>query len=346
MKILAIESSCDESAVSVFDSDKGVEFSLIHSQVDLHALYGGVVPDLASSQHLKKLPVLISEARRIYPLESVDKVVATSGPGLPNCLEMGVAAASALAMALDKPLFGANHLLGHAFSPFISIHAAEPEKFGENFRALLPHLGLTVSGGNTVLFELDESRNLRVLAETIDDAAGEALDKGAKLLGITYPGAPVLERIARGGKIDKNLFPCGKNRKIEDDPDFSFSGLKTSLRYHLEKLSPEELKEKMPDICASYQYAVVEQLRLRTEFFAKRGGYASIGIGGGVSNNSLFAETFERLAARNRAKFLVAERKYRGDNAAMIAFAAFARPDALRPARLRTLKIDPSWQMA
>ena len=152
-------------------------------------------------------------------------------------LAVGVSCASAVSLALKKPLWGVNHLRGHAYLPFISVHAKSPKEFVKNLDALLPHLGLTVSGGNTVLFEIDKDRELRTLAETVDDAAGEALDKGAKLLGMPYPGAPLLEKIARNGKVDKSLFPYGQNRKIEEDPNFSFSGLKTSLRYYLQKMS-------------------------------------------------------------------------------------------------------------
>ena len=345
MKILSIESSCDESAVAIFDSEIGILENLIHSQIDLHALYGGVVPDLASSEHLKKLPYLIERVSNSGHFEGIDKIFATCGPGLPNCLAVGVSCASAVSLALKKPLWGVNHLRGHAYSPFISVHAKSPKEFVKNLDALLPHLGLTVSGGNTVLFEIDKDRELRTLAETVDDAAGEALDKGAKLLGMPYPGAPLLEKIARNGKIDKSLFPYGQNRKIEEDPNFSFSGLKTSLRYYLQKMSQSEIQQAMPDICASYQFAVIEQLRRRTEFFARQKSYASIGISGGVSNNSNFADTFEKLAKRNRAKFLVADKEHRGDNAAMIAFAAFFSPNNCIPSEKNTLKINPSWQI-
>ena len=242
MKILGIESSCDESALAVFDSEKGVEHSLVHSQIDLHALYGGVVPDLASSEHLKKLPALVEALAKRYDLAQIDLVAATSGPGLPNCLAMGASCAGALAAVLGKPLAGVNHLCGHAYSPFIETHAKAPADFGAEFQKLLPHLGLAVSGGNTILFEITPEREIIKLAETVDDAAGEALDKGAKLLGMPYPGAPLIEKLAMRGAVDKRLFPCGQNRKIEDDPDFSFSGLKTSLRYYLEKLGADEIE--------------------------------------------------------------------------------------------------------
>ncbi len=342
MKILAIESSCDESAVAIFDENIGIIESLIHSQIDLHALYGGVVPDLASSEHLKKLPFLIEKISKSENFHGIDLVVATSGPGLPNCLAMGVSAASALASALKVPLKGVNHLKGHAYSPFIKIHAQDTSNFKENLKLLLPHLGLTVSGGNTILFELDENLHINILAETIDDAAGEALDKGAKLLNMPYPGAPLLEKIALDGNVDKTLFPYGQNRKIEDDPDFSFSGLKTSLRYKLQKLSEKEIEESKADICASYQFAVIEQLRRRADFFAKKKNYASLGISGGVSNNATFVAEFEKLAKTRKAKFLVANREHRGDNAAMIAFAAFFDQTTLHPTINRTLKIESS----
>ncbi len=345
MKILAIESSCDESAVAIFDEDVGIVESLIHSQIDLHALYGGVVPDLASSEHLKKLPALIEKISKSEKFSGIDMVVATSGPGLPNCLAMGVSAATALANALKVPLKGVNHLRGHAYSPFINIHAQDPKNFRENLKPLLPHLGLTVSGGNTILFELDEKLHINVLAETIDDAAGEALDKGAKLLNMPYPGAPLLEKIALNGKVDKTIFPYGQNRKIEDDPDFSFSGLKTSLRYKLQKLSEDEIEESKADICASYQFAVIEQLKRRADFFAKQKHYASIGISGGVSNNSTFTSEFEKLAKVRKAKFLVANREHRGDNAAMIAFAAYIDKSSLHEPINETLKIESSREM-
>ena len=345
MSILAIESSCDESAAAIFDPDFGVRESLIHSQIDLHALYGGVVPDLASSEHLKKLPALVKKISESEYFSGVDKIAATSGPGLPNCLAMGVAAASALAMVLKKPLVGVNHLRGHAYSPFIPIHAKDPANFRKNFSELLPHIGLTVSGGNTVLFEIGEDGNMVTLAETEDDAAGEALDKGAKLLGMPYPGAPILEKRAKSGKIDKTMFPYGQNRKIEDDPDFSFSGLKTSLRYRLEKMSGAEIEAAMPALCASYQFAVIEQLRRRCDWFAKRKPYKSLGISGGVSNNSVFAGVFEKLARSRNAKFLIADRQHRGDNAAMIAFAAWIAPSECQQPKNSTLEIRPTWEL-
>lgn len=319
--ILAVESSCDESALAIFDSQKGFVSEIIHSQIDLHALYGGVVPDLASTEHLKKLPFLCQKVAREFDINRVDKIAVTYGPGLPNCLAMGVCAASALALYFNKPLFGVNHLRGHCHSPFIALHESDPANFEKNFTDLLPNLSLIVSGGNTILVEIGADRQVKILAETLDDAAGEALDKGAKLLGMPYPGGPLLEKNALKGNPKKYIFPTAMGHKGEIS--FSFSGLKTSLRYFLEKLSPEQIKENYADICASYQRAVVEQLKRKTLIFAKQKPYKSIGVSGGVSNNSLLRNEFEKMAKRLGCKFFSAKKEHRGDNASMIAFAAW-----------------------
>ncbi len=345
MKILGIESSCDESAAALFDSERGIVFELVDSQIDLHALYGGVVPDLASTEHLKKLPPLLAQVAEHVDVSETDAIAVTNGPGLPNCLAIGVSCASALALALRKPLYGVNHLRGHALSPFIPIHEKDPENFADNLKGLLPHLGLVASGGNSILFEMDESLKMRLIAETVDDAAGEALDKGAKLLGMPYPGAPLLEKAAAGGNERAIDFPRGQNRKISEDPNFSFSGLKTSLRYFLDKLSAEEIAASKADICASYQYAVVEQLKRRTEYFLRRKKYASLGLSGGVSNNGKLRAAFENIAKKAGAKMLLAKRKHCSDNAAMIAFAAFMQPNGLEKPEGATLKINPSRPM-
>lgn len=346
-QILAIESSCDESAVALFDSQKGVLINLIHTQIDLHALYGGVVPDLASTEHLKKLPFLIKAALKDenFDAQKISKIVATTGAGLANCLAMGIASASALSIALDKPLYGANHLAGHAYSPFISVHAENPSTFEKRyFEEYLPHLGLLVSGGNSILFEIDEKGKLSLICETLDDAAGEALDKGAKMLGFAYPGAPMLEKTALSGDKKRFIFPKGSNRKPEENPDFSFSGLKTSLRYFLEK--NEHTQDDIPDICASYQYAVIEQLRKRCEYFLKRKQYKSFGLSGGVANNKTLRNALEGSARRAGVKFIPADRKYCGDNAAMIAFSAFIAPDTLLESENSTLKLLPAKPLA
>lgn len=319
--ILAIESSCDESALALFDKASGICGEWVHSQIDLHQEYGGVVPDLASREHLNNFQPLFDAAGIIDYRKQIERIVVTEGPGLAGCLALGIAFAKSLGIAWGVPVSGLNHLRGHAFSPFIALHAENPEDFETRYADLLPHLGLIVSGGNTILFEIRKSGEIVSLAETVDDAAGEALDKGAKLLGLPYPGGPQVERWAKMGASDVFEFP--KAIAPKNERRFSFSGLKTSLRYRIEKMSDDELKQAMPDICASYQSAVINQLCGKTRHIIISGSYRSLGLSGGVSNNQALREAFLRLAQKYRLPCFLAERSHTGDNAAMIAFAAF-----------------------
>jgi N6-L-threonylcarbamoyladenine synthase len=205
--ILALESSCDETAVAVFDPARGLVGEWVHSQIALHEKHGGVVPDLATREHLRNFGPLLERARNEVGFAQVTQVGVTHGPGLAACLAIGVAAAKSLALAWRVPLTGVNHLRGHVWSPFIALHAEAPGEFEAKLATLLPHLGLIVSGGNTLLFTLDAQRKVSVLSSTRDDAAGEALDKGAKLLGLGYPGGPVIEKLAANGRADAFDFP-------------------------------------------------------------------------------------------------------------------------------------------
>src|SRR5690554_2509844 len=184
LMILAIESSCDESALALFDPDGGMKGEWVHSQIPEHQPYGGVVPDIASRSHLECFGPLLAKVVDLPEVSSISRIAVTIGPGLAACLAMGLSLGKALSLALGAPLCGVNHLRGHAFSPFIPLHAKDPQAFAQAYEGLLPHLGLLVSGGNTLLFRLDADRGIRILARTVDDAAGEALDKGAKLLGM------------------------------------------------------------------------------------------------------------------------------------------------------------------
>jgi N6-L-threonylcarbamoyladenine synthase len=325
--ILAVESSCDESALALFDPEQGVVGEWVHSQINLHKEYGGVVPDLASREHLKNFFPLLDVSGVVARKERVTQIAVTHGPGLAGCLALGIAFARSLGLAWGVPVVGANHLRGHAFSPFIALHASGPESFEAAFGDLLPHLGLIVSGGNTILFEIDQDRSIEILAETVDDAAGEALDKGAKLLGLPYPGGPMVEKLAAKG--DPGAFDFPKAIAPRNERRFSFSGLKTSLRYRIEKMSDSELTSAMPDICASYQSAVIDQLVGKTKHLIQGSAYRSLGLSGGVSNNKALRAAMEKLAKRYRMPSLIAQPKHTGDNAAMIAFAAFADPDGL-----------------
>ncbi|MGA1204480.1 MAG: tRNA (adenosine(37)-N6)-threonylcarbamoyltransferase complex transferase subunit TsaD [Opitutales bacterium] len=339
--IIGVESSCDESALALFDPARGLVGEWVHSQILKHQAYGGIVPDLASREHMDNFPLLLKEVLEVHEPQSGDTVAVTTGPGLAGCLALGMAVAKSIALSKDLPIVGVNHLRGHAFSPFIGLHAQDPGGFSEAFAKQLPHLGLIVSGGNTVLFSISEAHELRILASTVDDAAGEALDKGAKLLGMPYPGGPLVEKASAGGNRKAYDFPRAFPRK--DDPRFSFSGLKTSLRYLLEKLDDPQLEAALPDICASYQEAVVDALVRKSRHLLHCGSYRSMGLSGGVANNLRLREGYSRLAGRNGLPVHIANPRHTGDNAAMIAFAAFADRSGCveNPA-----SFNPSWELA
>jgi N6-L-threonylcarbamoyladenine synthase len=331
--ILALESSCDETAVAVFEPACGLVGEWIHSQIALHEAYGGVVPDLASREHLRHFGPLLTRAFAVVPRAQVRRIAVTQGPGLAACLAMGLAAAKALALAWRVPVVGVNHLRAHAFSPFIPLHAAAPDRFDAELAKLLPHLGLLVSGGHTALFRIDGQRRVTLLASTMDDAAGEALDKGAKLLGLGYPGGPLVESLARDGGAGAFQFPKAVARR--SSLEFSFSGLKTSLRYQLEKMAPADIEAGKADLCASYQAAVMDALTRKTKLALERGSpssalrsrsseYRSLGLSGGVANNKTLQAGLAAVARGGGLPLLVAPPQHTGDNAGMIAFAAWA----------------------
>lgn len=341
--ILAIESSCDESALALFDPAQGLVGEWVHSQMDLHQDYGGVVPDLATREHLRTLGPMLAVVGRQHGFEAVKSVAVTHGPGLAGCLAMGVAAAKALAVSLSADLIGVNHLRGHAFSPFIDEHRRHPEGLGDRWEALLPHLGLIVSGGNTLLFRMDRQRHITLISSTRDDAAGEALDKGAKLMGLAYPGGPWVERWAKTGDPAAFDFPRGIGSRAE--LDFSFSGLKTALRYQLEKMSLTEIESAKPDLCASYQQAVIDALVRKTQLALAQDTYRSVGLSGGVANNQGLRHALQATTDRRDLPFLPAAAEHTGDNAGMIAFAAYADPQ-VRPAAAARLQILPGLPLA
>jgi N6-L-threonylcarbamoyladenine synthase len=339
--IIGIESSCDESALALFDPASGLEGEWVHSQILKHQAYGGIVPDLASREHLDNFPGLLKELMLRHEPQPGDKVAVTAGPGLAGCLALGMTVGKSLSVAYGLEMVGVNHLRGHAFSPFIALHAADPSGFAQAYHDQLPHLGLIVSGGNTVLFSINREGELAVLANTVDDAAGEALDKGAKLLGMPYPGGPLIEKAATGG--DPNAYQFPRAFPKSDDARFSFSGLKTSLRYLLEKLSDEELEASLPGICASYQQAIVDALIRKTRHLLQKGEWHSLGLSGGVANNSCLRASFEALGNSVGLPVHIAHPSHTGDNAAMIAFAAYVDPKGCIP---QPAAFKPSWELA
>jgi N6-L-threonylcarbamoyladenine synthase len=302
------------------------------------------VPDLATREHLRHLGTLLERAQKQAEFSSITEVAVTLGPGLAACLAVGGAAAKALALARHVPLVGVNHLRAHAWSPFIAIHAASPAEFAKRRQALLPHLGLIVSGGNTLLFGIDEHGGIAVLASTKDDAAGEALDKGAKLLGLGYPGGPLIEKFAVGGRADAFDFPRGNGPR--SDLDFSFSGLKTSLRYRLEKMALDEVAGCLPDLCASYQQAVIDSLLRKTRAALGQRRWCSLGLSGGVANNGVLRRAMAAVAAKAGVEFLAAKPIHAGDNAGMIGFAAWADAQGAQRTAGFDLKVEPNAPLA
>jgi N6-L-threonylcarbamoyladenine synthase len=319
--ILGLESSCDETAVAVFDPSAGIACEWVHSQVALQSEQGGVVPDVATREHLRNFGPLLRRVMQDRAWEGITSVAVTRGPGLAACLALGAAAAKAIARSRRMPVVGVNHLRAHAWSPFIAVHAQDAGAFQGRLAALLPHLGLVVSGGNTILLTISADRALRQLSTTLDDAAGEALDKGAKLLGLGYPGGPAIERLAAGGRPDAFDFPRGIGKR--GGLDFSFSGLKTSLRYRVQAMSEGDVRSALPDLCASYQAAVVDALSSRASEALSPGGFRSVGLSGGVANNRGLRSAIEAAASAAGARFLAADPAHTGDNAGMIAFAAW-----------------------
>ncbi|MDR2576855.1 MAG: tRNA (adenosine(37)-N6)-threonylcarbamoyltransferase complex transferase subunit TsaD [Puniceicoccales bacterium] len=321
MKIFAIESSCDESSLAVLDTDlREFLFEMTHSQILLHRPHGGVVPDLAARAHLAAFPPLLSEWRE-KNFDNPDLIAVTRGPGLAGCLAAGFSFAWSLALFFECPIIGVNHLRGHALSPFMRHWQREISS-----DTLLPHLGLLVSGGNTLLFFIKKDCQMVILGRTSDDAAGEALDKGAKLLSLHYPGGVEIERLALFGDPGAFQFP----RAFRGcDLKFSFSGVKTALLYQLRKMPAEEINSRRADLCASYQEAICDALVDKVAFAVQNFPCRSLGLSGGVSQNGRLRAKMQQLAERYEVPLLLAPKEYCGDNASMIAFAAAIDPQVV-----------------
>lgn len=321
--ILGLESSCDDTGIACFDRNQETFlYEQTSSQINLHELYGGVVPQLAAREHLRNFPLLLEVFHKNFGLKNIDQIAVTCGPGLPGSLFIGIACAKSLSLILGIPLVGINHLRGHIFSAFLGKFT---QKSSDDFVVShFPHLHLLVSGGNSLLLSIDRHFEIETLAMTVDDAAGEALDKGAKLLGLKYPGGPEIDRYSQCGDALKYRFP--QSFPSKDEMKFSFSGLKTSLRYFLEKIDDETLQLEMPNICASYQLAVVEVLVRKLVQSLDQKSFASIGISGGVSNNRYLRKRVAEVATEKGLPLFIPEAKYTGDNASMVAFASYMDP--------------------
>ena len=329
MLLLGIETSCDDTATAVVRDGASVLSNVSTNQDAFHARFGGIVPEIASRRHTALLSAAIEDAlqRAAVPLDALDGVAVTAGPGLIGSLVVGVAAAKALAFAIGKPLYAVNHLHGHIFAAFLD-NGIQPE---------YPFLALLVSGGHSQLVAVDGPRGLRVLGKTRDDAAGEAFDKTARLLGLPYPGGPGLDALARDGDPKGIRFP--RYRAKPGALDLSFSGLKTSVRYFLE--SPDGRTANPADVAASFQAAVVEMLIDRVDRAVGREPFTSVILSGGVAANSALQSAFRAWGERRRVRTLIPALKYCTDNAAMIAAAADRQGEAVR-ADPRTLTADPN----
>ena len=321
--LLAIESSCDETAVAIVRGSVGqateVLASEISSQIELHREHGGVVPELASRNHSLRLRGLVEKALSDAGVEmrDIDAFAATTGPGLASSLLIGSTAAKGMACATGKPFLGINHLEGHLLSPFL------------DQTSVPPHVALIVSGGHTLLLDVEGPGRYQKLGGTRDDAAGEAYDKVGKMLGLPYPGGPEIEKTALGGNPQAYDFP----RSMQHEPhlDFSFSGLKTAVLYTLQR---EAGKFAITDLAASFQQAVIDILVHKTLRAAKQTGRRKIALSGGVSLNKALRAALQDACERKGLELAVASPGFCADNAAMIAFAALLRHLAGETSRL------------
>lgn len=310
--ILAIESSCDETAASVVKNGRQVLSNVISSQIELHTLYGGVVPEIASRKHIEKINQVIESAlaEAGMTLDGITAIAVTYGPGLVGALLVGVAEAKALAYAAKKPLIGVHHIEGHISANFI-----------ENPDLAPPFVCLIVSGGHTHLVVVKDYGEFEIIGRTRDDAAGEAFDKVARAVGLGYPGGPKVDKAAKSGNKHAIEFP---RAKVGDNPyDFSFSGLKSAVLNYINhaKMMGEEIN--VPDLAASFQNAVVEVLVSRAVAAAKEYGYDKLAIAGGVASNSALRESMEEACNKEKIKFYHPSPIYCTDNAAMIGVAAY-----------------------
>jgi len=341
MILLALETSCDETSAAVI-RDGVVASSVVSSQIQMHAEYGGVVPELAAREHLRNfLPVTGSALREAgIAAAQLDAVAATQGPGLPTALLVGFKAGQAIAFALRKPFVGINHHEAHLYSPWISNNPPRAR-----FDEFQPNVSLIVSGGHTMLVHVESELNHRVLGGTIDDAAGECFDKAGKLMGLPYPAGPVIDRLAESGNPQAFDFPRPLLNDANDD--FSFSGLKTSIRYFLR--DHPALLESAPalrDFCASVQAAIVEVLVKKTLRAAKRVGVKCVTASGGVTCNRTLRAELAKACERNQLILRLAEPALCTDNAAMIGILAERKLIHGDVVVAYDTEIAPGWQLA
>jgi N6-L-threonylcarbamoyladenine synthase len=339
-RVLGLETSCDETGVAVYDTERGLLAHAVHSQVAMHEAYGGVVPELASRDHVRRVLPLVEEtlARAGTTAAELDGIAYTQGPGLAGALLVGASVASALGYALRAPVIGVHHLEGHLLSPLL----ADP-------RPDFPFVALLVSGGHTQLFDVAGVGSYRLLGDTLDDAAGEAFDKAAKLLGLPYPGGPALARLAAQGRAGAVRLP--RPMLGSGDLDFSFSGLKTAVRTQVRRPGAEAAEttnlplQRRADIAREFQAAVVDVLVAKAVAALDAAGRERLVVAGGVGANVELRERLAVEAARRGARVFFPDIAYCTDNGAMIALAGALRLAASAPRDYR-FGVKPRWPLA
>ena len=311
--ILAIETSCDDTCAAVLDGRRLLS-NVVHTQTE-HARYGGVVPEVASRAHLERLDGVVEKALEDAGtgLDDVSGVAVTVRPGLIGALLVGVAAAKGLAFSRNLPLYPVDHLEGHVAAAYLTEPELEP-----------PFVALIASGGHTALYAVDAGHKMHLLSETLDDAAGEALDKGARMLGLGFPGGPAISKAAAEGEPDRYDFPVGL--KDKKNLDFSFSGLKTSLLYKLKAMDEAQVRNELPYLAASYEAAVVEALLRKLLRAAEQQEASTLVVAGGVAANALLRQRLEKECAEKGFELIIPPPKLCTDNAAMIGAAALYTP--------------------
>jgi N6-L-threonylcarbamoyladenine synthase len=331
MRVLGIETSCDETGIAIYDGEQGLLSHVLYSQIAIHADYGGVVPELASRDHIRKTLPLIQQAlsEAGCTAESIDGVAYTAGPGLAGALLVGAAIGRSLAFAWGKPALAVHHMEGHLLAPMLE---ANPPEF--------PFIALLVSGGHTQLVRVDGIGQYQLLGESVDDAAGEAFDKTAKLMGLDYPGGPLLAKLATTGDATKYKFP----RPMTDRPglDFSFSGLKTAAANVI--AAEGKGPQVQADIAASFQQAVVDTLVFKCQRALKETGLKRLVVAGGVSANTSLRQQLEQLLQKMKGQVYYPRKEFCTDNGAMIALAGYQRLAAGQQQDL-TIGVTPRWPM-
>jgi N6-L-threonylcarbamoyladenine synthase len=336
MVVLGIESSCDETGLALYDTQRGLLAHALHSQVTMHEAYGGVVPELASRDHIRRAVPLLEQVLKTAGIErhAIDAIAYTQGPGLAGALLVGASVACGLGLALDRPVLGVHHLEGHLLSPLL---ARDPPAF--------PFVALLISGGHTQLMQVDGVGRYALLGETVDDAAGEAFDKSAKLLGLGYPGGPAISRLAEFG--DPGCFTLPRPMLHSKDLNFSFSGLKTAVLTVVKNRTTNICEQDKADIARAFVDAMVEVLVAKSLAALKQTGLKRLVIAGGVGANRQLREALEAASQSKRFRVFYPELEFCTDNGAMIAFAGALRLQSNPQAATRDygFTVRPRWPL-